>query len=291
MGDRGAHANGQFMLPPHSFRSLMFSCVLTCGIAACASDVDSTSSADSESTADLNAEALRPAATRAVNDVVLVHGAWADGSCWSGVIRVLQDRGFNVLAVQLREQSVADDAAVVRYAVDSIPRPVVLVGHSYGGLVISEASTGASNVSALVYVAAFAPDAGESVGGVSAPYPTTPAIMNLVVDDQGNATIEPSAFVRYFASDLPERDARVLAAVQHPTAVSILMTPAGEPGWKTIPSYYQISLDDEVIDPALERMFAERMGAETIELEASHVSMISQPRAIARLIGRAANAR
>jgi pimeloyl-ACP methyl ester carboxylesterase len=278
------------MLPNHSARTVVIFSFLAFGIISCVADGDTSGNADDESALATSSEALRPAAKRLVNDVLLVHGAWADGSCWSGVIRVLQNRGFNLSAVQLREQSVADDAAIVRHAIDAVPRPLVVVGHSYGGFVISEASTGASNVSALVYVAAFAPDAGESIGMVSAPYPTTPAIMNLVVDDQGNATIEPNAFVRFFASDVPERDAKVLAAVQHPTAVGILSTAAGEPGWKTIPSYYQISLNDEVIDPALERMFADRMGAETIELDASHVSMISQPKAIAKLIGRAASA-
>jgi pimeloyl-ACP methyl ester carboxylesterase len=227
---------------------------------------------------------------RAVNDVLLVHGAWADGSSWSGVVKALQSQGFTVQAVQLREQTVVDDVAVVRHALGAIPRPVIVAGHSYGGLVISEATPGLSNVSALVYVAAFALDEGESVGSVSAPYPTTPAIQHLVVDDQGNATIEPSAFVEFFAADVPTRDARVLAAVQHPTAVALLGTAAGAPGWKTIPTYYQISLDDQVIDPKLQRMFADRMGAKVLELEASHVSMISHPRAIANFIARAASA-
>jgi pimeloyl-ACP methyl ester carboxylesterase len=224
-----------------------------------------------------------------VADVVLVHGAWADGSSWLSVIPLLQDEGFTVHAVQLREQSLADDAALVRHAIGGISGPVVVAGHSYGGLVISEATAAASNVTALVFVAAFAPDVGESVGSVSAGYPSTPAISHLVVDDQGNATIDPDAFVQYFASDLPVKQARALAAVQHPIAVGVFGTSAGTPGWRSIRSYYQVSANDEVIDPALERMFAKRMHAETIELRSSHVSMISHARSIADLIERAAS--
>lgn len=224
---------------------------------------------------------------RLANDVVLVHGAWADGSCWSQVIELLQRDGFTVRAVQLREQSLADDAALVRHALESIPRPVIVAGHSYGGFVMSEASTGVENVVGLVFIAAFAPDQGESVGALTHPYPT-PAIANLQLDDQGNTSIEPNAFVRHFASDLPKRDARVLAAVQHPTAYTILASEAGEPGWRSIPSYYQVSSEDEVIDPRLQRFFAKRMQARTIELRASHVSLISRPRPVADLIVRAA---
>jgi len=161
------------------------------------------------------------------------------------------------------------------------------VGHSYGGIVMSEASAGSENVVGLVFVAAFAPDVGESIGGLTAPYPT-PAIANLQVDDQGNSIIEPSAFVRYFASDLPKRQAQVLAAVQHPTALAILGAVAGEPAWRSIPSYYQVSLDDEVIAPALQQFFARRMQARTIELRASHVSLLSRPRQVTGLIERAA---
>ncbi len=225
---------------------------------------------------------------RRAGDVVLVHGAWADGSSWAGVIEELQRDGFRVKAVQLHEQSLAEDAAIVRHAVAQSGRPTIVAGHSYGGMVMSEATAGASNVVALVFVAAFAPDLGETIGSLAGDYPPTPAIQNLVFDEQGNTTIEPGAFVAYFASDLPRHQARVLAAVQHATAATILGTPAGEPGWRTIPSFYQVSTEDQVIDPDLQRFFAERMGAETVELRASHVSMISRPRAIAQLISRAA---
>jgi pimeloyl-ACP methyl ester carboxylesterase len=193
-----------------------------------------------------------------------------------------------VRAVQLREQSLADDAALVRHAIGQIPRPVVVVGHSYGGIVISEATTGAANVVGLVYVAAFALDQGESIQGVTAGYPPAPALKHLIVDDQGSATLDPADFVQHFAADVPRDEARALEAAQHPISLSILGTPAKAPGWKTIPSFYQVSTNDEAIDPKLQRFFAKRMGAHTIEVAASHVSLVSKPGAVAELIERAA---
>lgn len=226
--------------------------------------------------------------SRAAKDVLLVHGAFADGSSWSGVTRRLERDGYTVRAVQLREQSLADDAALVRHAIAGIPRPVVVVGHSYGGIVISEATTGAANVVGLVYVAAFALDQGESIQGVIAGYPPAPALKHLIVDDQGNATLDPADFVQHFAADVPRDEARALEAAQHPISVSILGTPAGVPGWKTIPSFYQVSTNDEAIDPNLQRFFAKRMGAHMIEIAASHVSLVSKSGAVAELIERAA---
>jgi pimeloyl-ACP methyl ester carboxylesterase len=232
---------------------------------------------------------VRPAkASRAAKDVVLVHGAFADGSSWSGVTKRLQHDGYTVRVVQLREQSLADDAALVRHAIAEIQRPVVVVGHSYGGIVISEATTGAANVVGLVYVAAFALDQGESIQGITAGYPPAPALKHLVVDDQGRATLDPADFVQHFASDVPRDEARALEAAQHPISLSILGTPAKVPGWKTIPSFYQVSTKDEAIDPNLQRFFAKRMGAHTIEIAASHVSLVSKSGAVAELIERAA---
>jgi pimeloyl-ACP methyl ester carboxylesterase len=231
----------------------------------------------------------RPAkVSKAAKDVLLVHGAFADGSSWSGVTRRLQRDGYTVRAVQLREQSLADDAALVRHAIGEIPRPVMVVGHSYGGIVISEATTGAANVVGLVYVTAFALDQGESIQGIIAGYPPAPALKHLIVDDKGNATLDPTDFVQHFAADVPRDDARALEAAQHPISLSILGTPAGVPGWKTIPSFYQVSTNDEAIDPNLQRFFAKRMGAHTIEIAASHVSLVSKSGAVAELIERAA---
>jgi len=219
---------------------------------------------------------------------VLVHGAWADGSSWADVIERLQRDGFAVRAVQLPLQSLAGDAAVVRAEIDRIGRPVVVAGHSYGGAVISGAATGAPNVVGLVYAAAYALDDGESLGALNARFAATPILQALVFDAQGNATVEPEAFVRLFAPDLPARQARMVAAVQKPISGAIFGTPAGRPAWRELPSWYQVSRDDQVIAPALQRFVAARMGARTIELASSHASLLSQPGAIAELIEQAA---
>jgi pimeloyl-ACP methyl ester carboxylesterase len=220
-------------------------------------------------------------------DVLLVHGAFADGSSWSGVIARLQRRGFDVSAVQLFERTLHEDVALVRHAIDHSPRRLVVAGHSYGGAVISGATAGAENVDALLFVAAYAPDEGESALDLNAKFPATPIEQDLVVDDQGNITVQPEAFTRVFAPDVDRRRARVLAAVQKPINVAALAEKAGPAGWKTIRSFFQVSARDQVINPQLERFEARRMNATTIELAASHASLISRPDAIAELIERA----
>jgi len=221
-------------------------------------------------------------------DVVLVHGAWADGSSWSGVIERLQRDGYTVRAVQLPLQSLAGDAAVVRGEIERIGRPVVVAGHSYGGAVIGEAASGASNVIGLVYAAAFALDQGETLLGLSSSFPATPILGALAFDSQGNATVEPGAFAQLFAPDLPPRQARMLAAVQKPISGGIFGTPGGAPAWRSIPSWYQVSTEDQVISPELERFVAARMNARVIELPSSHASPVSRPGALAELIEAAA---
>jgi pimeloyl-ACP methyl ester carboxylesterase len=269
-----------------SFRGAFYTGVFAL-VALAGSAADADADARGESASPLaNVRSVK--VSRAAKDVLLVHGAFADGSSWSGVTKRLQRDGYTVRAVQLREQSLADDAASVRHAIGEIPRPVVVVGHSYGGSVISEATTGAANVVGLVYVAAFALDQGESIQGMIAGYPPAPALKHLIVDDQGNATLDPADFVQHFAADVPRDEARALEAAQHPISLSILGTPAGAPGWKTIPSFYQVSTNDEAIDPNLQRLFAKRMGAHTIEIAASHVSLVSKSGAVAELIERAA---
>jgi len=224
-------------------------------------------------------------------DVLLVHGAWADGSSWSDVIVRLQRDGYTVRAVQLPLQSLAGDAAVVRAEIDRIGRPVVVAGHSYGGAVIGEAAAGAPNVVGLVYAAAYALHDGESLGALNARFAATPILQALVFDAQGSATIEPEAFARLFAPDLPGRQARVLAAVQKPISGAIFGTPAGHPAWREVPSWYQVSRDDQVINPELQRFVAARMGARVVELASSHASLLSHPRAIAELIEQASRGR
>jgi pimeloyl-ACP methyl ester carboxylesterase len=228
-----------------------------------------------------------PSARRA-DDVLLVHGAWADGSSWSAVIERLQKSGYTVRAVQLRELSLADDAALVRNAIDQIPRPLVVVGHSYGGAVIGEASLGASNVVALVFAAAFALDEGETINGLNQRFGPTQAVPeNFVIDDEGNVLWKTEPFVKSFAAGVPRDKARVLAAVQHPAALGILSGMAATPGWKGVPTFYQVSRADQVISPDLQRFVALRMGAETIELPAGHLSLITHAGEVTALIVRA----
>jgi len=221
-------------------------------------------------------------------DVLLVHGAFADGSSWADVTARLQHDGYTVRAVQLPLQSLAGDAAIVRREIERIGRPVVVAGHSYGGAVIGEAAAGESTVTGLVYAAAYALDAGESLGALNASFPATPLLGALVFDSAGSATIEPEAFTRLFAPDVPARQARVLAAAQGPISGAIFGTPAGAPAWRAIPSWYQVSTEDQVINPELQRFVAARMGAQVIELPASHASPVSRSRELAALIETAA---
>jgi pimeloyl-ACP methyl ester carboxylesterase len=270
------------MRPPtlFSFRAAFYT-----GVFALVALAGSAAVADDKARSASPPAGVRPAKpSRAAKDVLLVHGAFADGSSWSGVTKRLQHDGYTVRAVQLREQSVADDAALVRHAIGEIPRPVVVVGHSYGGIVVAEATTGAANVVGLVYVAGFALDQGETIKGMTDKYPPAPAFKHLIVDDQGNATLDPADFVQHFAAD----EARAMETSQHPISISILGTPAGVPAWKTIPSFYQVSTNDEVLDPNLQRFFAKRMGAHTTEIAASHVPMVSKSGTVAELIERAA---
>lgn len=228
--------------------------------------------------------------------VVLVHGAFADASGWGGVITKLQKDGYPVLAVADPLRDLASDSAYVRSVVDSIHGDVVLVGHSYGGAVITNAATGADNVDALVYVAAFAPDKGETVGQYNDPvkYPgaeLTPDSLVLRPFPGGvDATIDPAQFRQIFAADLPKPQTDIMAATQRPANVAVLDEPSGVPAWKTIPSWYQVSNQDKALSPVAERFFAQRMGAHTTSIDASHAGYISHPTETANVIERAARA-
>lgn len=228
--------------------------------------------------------------------VVLVHGAFADASGWGGVIGELQQDGYPVLAVANPLRGLASDSAYVRSVVDTIDGDVVLVGHSYGGAVITNAATGAENVEALVYTAAFAPDLGETINKFNDPtqFPgaelTPDALVFRPYPDGVDVTIAPSEFRRIFAADLPPRQTRLMAATQRPAAAASLDDQSGEPAWKTIPSWYQISTQDKAISPVAQRFLAERMGARTTSIDASHVGYISHPSTTANLIESAARA-
>ena len=222
-------------------------------------------------------------ATEPVKNIVLVHGAFADGSSWAKVITILQAKGYNVTAVQNPLTSFADDVAATNRALAQQTGPVILVGHSWGGVVITEAGTD-SKVAGLVYVAAFGPDAGEVVGDLGKPYPAPPALANPTVDAQGFMTLPTDDVVKHFASDLPPAEARVVAATQGPINASAFATKVTKVAWKTKPSWYIVSTQDGAIAPDLERFFAKRMKATTTELSASHVPMLSKPNEVAAVI-------
>ena len=239
----------------------------------------------------LAALGIRPAAaeTPTVRNIVLVHGLFADGSCWSEVIPLLQAKGFNVTSVQNPLTTLPEAVASVRKVLDRQDGPTVLVGHSFGGMIISDAGAH-EKVAALVYVAARAPDAGEDFTALAKTYPTPPASAGVVFDgDEGRLTEE--AFLRDFAGDLPEAKARALYAVQEPFHKALLTGRTANAAWRSKPSFYAVSTEDRTINPDFERFMAKRMGAKTIEVKASHVSMISQSATITELILEAAAAR
>ena len=223
-------------------------------------------------------------------NIVLVHGAWADGSCWSAVIERLQAAGYNVTAPQFPESSLADDVARLRQVLARHDGPVIVAGHSYGGQIITALGTDAPNVAGLVYIAAFGLDEGESIGGLLAQGPPTPALAHLDIDKQGFAWLPEDDFVNHFAADVDTVQARVMYAVQQPLAASTLDDVMGVPAWKSHPSWYLVAENDDAIPPEAERLFAKRMDATTIEVPSSHVAIVSHPSDVAQLIETAAQA-
>jgi pimeloyl-ACP methyl ester carboxylesterase len=223
-------------------------------------------------------------------NVVLVHGAWADGSCWSDVIERLQADGYKVTAPQIPETSLADDAAKVRRVLSRQDGPTLLVGHSYGGQVITSLGPGAPNVVGLVYIAGFGLDEGESIGALLQQGPPTPGVAHIDVDAEGFAWIPEDDFLGHFAADVDPVKAKVMYAVQQPLTMSAFDDVMGTPTWKELPSWYLVAQNDEVIPPDAERQFAQRMGAQTIEVESGHCAMVSHPQETYELIVTAAKA-
>src|SRR5438477_6650896 len=220
-------------------------------------------------------------------NVVLVHGLFADGSCWTEVIARLQAAGLNVTAVQNPLTTLPEAVASAERVLARQDGPTVLVGHSFSGMIVTEAGLHPKNVSALVYVAARAPDAGEDYTALAKTFPTPPASAGIVFDsDEGR--LSEAAFLHDFAGDLPEAKAKVLYAVQEPFQRALLVGKTTHAAWRAKPSFYAVSTGDRTINPDLERFMAKRMGAKTIEVKASHLSLISHPDEITRLILEAA---
>ena len=229
---------------------------------------------------------VKSTAKNATN-IVLVHGAWADGSGWSKVIPMLKKAGHKVIAVQLPLHSLADDVATVKRAIDLVGKPVTLVGHSYGGEVITNAAYNNPNVTGLVYIAAFAPDVGQGEFSFIDPAKFPKGL--LIKDTGGFLYLNPRLFREFFAQDVNSSEADVMAAAQKPFNQSEIFAKSGPPAWKQLPTWYQVSSNDKAIPPDTERMFAKRMNATTIELPASHASYASHPNEIAAFILKAAN--
>jgi len=217
-------------------------------------------------------------------NVVLVHGAWADGSCWSEVIQALQAEGYTVTAPQFPETSLAADVARLRQVLRRQDGPTVVAGHSYGGQIMTALGDDAPNVVALVYVAAFGLAEGESLGALLGGGPPSPALAHLIVDEQKLGWLPEEDFVRHFASDVDPVTARVLHAVQQGLSMSTFEDVMGTPAWKSHPTYFLVATKDEAIPPEAERMFAKRMGATTVEVRSSHLAMVSHATDVVKLI-------
>ena len=221
-------------------------------------------------------------------DIVLVHGAWADGSCWTEVIQHLQADGYHVTAPQFPMTSLAADVARLRQVLDLQDGPVILAGHSYGGQIITALGAETANVAGLVYIAAFGIDQGESLGGLLAQGPPSPALAHLFTDKQGFGWLPEDDFVNHFAADVDPVRAKAMHAVQQALAGSTFNDVMGVPAWKSLPSWYLVATEDQAIPPDAERLFASRMGATTVEVPSSHVAMVSHPAEVAQLIKTAA---
>src|SRR6478735_1358593 len=216
--------------------------------------------------------------------IVLVHGAWADGSCWSSVIGKLHERGYSVTAPQFPESSLAADVARLRQVLNRQTGPTVIVGHSYGGQIMTALGEDAPNVVGVVYIAAFGLDEGESLGVLLGAGPPSAALAHLDGDPLGFAWLPEDDFVGHFASDVDPAQAKVMHAVQQPISLSAFGDVMGVPAWKKLPRWYLVATNDEAIPPDAERQFAARMGATTVEVASSHVPMVSQPDEVVALI-------
>ena len=233
-----------------------------------------------------NKTSMQPTGTKAMatnaTNIVLVHGAWADGSGWSKVIPILTAAGHKVIAVQLPLHSLADDVATVKRAIDLVGKPVTLVGHSYGGEVITNAAYNNPNVTGLVYIAAFAPDEGQSLSTFVSPAKFPKEL--IILDSGGFIYLNPKLFRENFAQDVNSSEADIMAIAQKPFNQSNFVEKSGPTAWKQLPTWYQISSADRMIPPDVESTFAKQMNATTLSINASHASYVSHPNEIAAFI-------
>jgi pimeloyl-ACP methyl ester carboxylesterase len=223
----------------------------------------------------------------AIKNIVLVHGAWADGSSWARLIPLLQAKGLNAVAVQNPLNSIAADVASTNRIINAQDGPVLLVGHSYGGAVITEAGNNAK-VAGLVYVAAFAPDEGETLGGMGKKYPASPGFSTIAPIEDGFLLLTRKGVVENFGQDLAPDLQNLVFATQGATHGAILATPIGKAAWHAKPSWFVIAANDRMISPEQEKDTAKRMGAKTLTLPTSHLPMLSQPDKVANFVIEAA---
>jgi len=275
----------------HRRRKLMLSAMVA-GTLLAVPALSAATPAGSPSAAHAATASATPSTTRPT--VVLVHGAFADSSSWDAVISRLERRGYPVIGVANPLRGLAGDSAYVSSVLDTVPGPVILVGHSYGGAVITDAAVGHPNVKALVYIAAFAPDQGESGLAILGKYPGSqlpPALTVRQFPGGQDAYVNPADFRQVFAADVPAGEARLMAAGQRPVALAAFAEPSSAPAWKTIPSWFLVAGADHAIPPAAEQAMALRAGSHTEVIRgASHAVLVSHPDATAYLIEAAARA-
>jgi pimeloyl-ACP methyl ester carboxylesterase len=248
-------------------------------------DIPSTYSgfASPENETLMQPQGIQNTATSNATNIVLVHGAWLDGSSWSDVIPILQNAGHKVIAVQLPLHSLVEDVATVKRAIGFLGGPAILVGHSYGGFVITNAGYNNPNVTGLVYIAAFAPDEGQSLSNFVDPTKFPKDF--LIFDKGGFVYVNPKLFHDSFAHDVNSTEADIMAIVQKPPNFSpMLEEKSGPPAWKQFPTWYQVSENDLLLPPELQHYFSERMNATTLSINSSHMSLLSNPNEVAQLI-------
>jgi pimeloyl-ACP methyl ester carboxylesterase len=277
------HNNNEIHRIKSKQKGLVFFCLSIAIIASLVSPTYFVFASPQQNKTLMQPQEIQDITTNTTTNIVLVHGFWVDGSSWSKQIPILENAGHRVIAVQLPLHSLADDIATVKRAIELLGSgPTILVGHSYGGIVITNAGYNNPNVTGLVYVAAVAPDEGQSLGDF---FDITKLPKDFLKTDSGGfAYINPKLFYDSFAQDVDPTQADIMAVTQKPASLSILAEKSGPPAWKQLPTWYQVSENDRMIPPVAQKMFASQINATTLLLNASHASAVSDPDEIAQLI-------